>query len=172
MTMTELNARYRKEMCGQIASICKKQLGELPKSADEEKNGLFGRKRREQERAKLCSILRACFEVSLAGGEQMGYDALCDAVWNELKVRVPYWRAIIRLCNESGSLDVDEEQTVPWESFMDELDLLDFAMYLEDTYGVELRDEIAHEVCVREPSAKDLLDILRPVIDEQGLLDG
>ena len=171
MTLTDINAHYRKNMCEQLASICQKQLGRLPTPTSEEKVGLFGHKKQEQERKTLCNALRGYFDVTLNGGEQLGYDALCDAVWKELAGRVPYWRVIVRLCNECELLDRDETQLFPWERFLDALDLMDLAMFLEDRYDVELRNEIADEVSLGSISVNKLLNFLIPVIDELELLD-
>lgn len=104
MTTKQLSAHYRACMEKEVAEICKKRLGALPKNASEEKVGLFARKRVADERSALCRELRGCFDVSLNGGESLGYDELCTAIWGEIEERVPYWQWIVRFCKDRGSV--------------------------------------------------------------------
>lgn len=168
MTTEQIKAHYHAVMCKTIEEICIETIGRLPASG--EKVGLLARERQAKKRSALCKALREFFEVSLDGGEQMGYDELCAVIWNELESRVPYWRWIVSHCRELGNLELDETEIMPWQGFMDALDLMDLALGIEDTYGVKLCNEIADEVKMRDATAKELLDFLTPVIDELGLL--
>ena len=166
MTTQQLSAHYRACMEKEVAEICKKRLGALPKNASEEKVGLFARKRVADERIALCRELRGCFDVSLNGGESLGYDELCTAIWGEIEERVPYWQWIVRFCKDRGLSDGDETQVMPWDRFLDPLDVMEFASELEEEYYTDLSDRIADDIPPDAPSARELLGMFAPILDE------
>lgn len=166
MTTEQIKAHYRAVMCKTIEAICNKTLGRLPVSG--EKVGILARRRYNEQKLKLEKALEQVFEVTVYPVADLGYDEICTAVWSKVEARIPYWLWIFDHAKDFGLVDCDAANVLPWERYLDELDLAEFCMSLEERYDIDMQDLLNDEFSMNVPSPGRLVKVLMPIIDDLG----